>query len=324
MSKFIGRRSSFGIGKESPRGTAVAPSYWLNVLSFSHNDKVTKARKMGTHGGIWGGSQALVANKWAEGDVEVEMGDKSFGLILLAVLGTESSAVLETTAYTHTYTLQNDNQHDSLSLHINDPDRELIFKMSMIESLVMTFVPDELVKYTVSFKSRESVGYDSTVSYAAENKFLGRHLAIKFAAATGDLAAASETKIKSLTLTFNKNLEIYNALGSVQPNDILNKLFTITGEIELLYENDTMRDYMLDGSYKAVRLDLVNSDVTIGATSNPAFRLDLSKCDFEGWDADYAMDDIVSETITFTALYDDTNENVINSCYVINELSTDY
>ena len=82
----------------------------------------------------------------------------------------------------------------------------------------------------------------------------------------------------------------------------------------------TYRDYMLNGDYKALRLDLPNTDVTIG-TTNPAFRIDLSKVDFDGWDVDYALDDIVKQTITFTALYDlGLNDNVVNDCYVVNEV----
>jgi len=318
MSKFIGRRASIGIGKESSRGVGVAPTYWLNALSFSHLDKVNKVRNAGINGGIWQGDVALNTRQWAEGDMEVELGDKSFGLIMLAVLGTVSSAVNETTAYKHTFSLQNDNQHDSLSIYAKDPDRDLLFELSMIESLSIKIVPDELVKYTVSFKSKSSTSTSSTSGYVAESKFLGRYLTFKIAAATGNLTAASETKLKSLTLTFTKNLEMYNALGTIQPNDILNKMFSITGDLELLYEDDTAKNLMINGTYQAVRIDLVNTDVTIGASSNPSFRIDLSKVDFESWDANYNLDDIVSQTIKFNALYDFTNGNVINDCYVIN------
>ena len=108
-------------------------------------------------------------------------------------------------------------------------------------------------------------------------------------------------------------------LGTVQPEDILNKLFTISGDLELNYEDRTWANYMLDGSYRALRLDLVNTDVTIG-TTNPAFRLDLSKVDFEGWEPEYGMDDIAKQKITFIALFDlGGNGNLINDCYVVNE-----
>jgi len=318
MSKFIGKRLSVGIGKELTRGRDVAPTFWLNALAFNHEDKVNKARAAGISGGIWGDTAALVTTKWAEGDIEAEMGDASFGLILLATLGTSTPAVFSG-AVKHTYTLQNDNIHDSLTIVAKDPDRDLVFELSMLESLRIEFVPDDLVKYTASFKSRSSAAGSNTASYTAENKFLGRHLAFKYADATADLDAASAICLQRLVLTFEKNLQEIDCLGTVQKKDILNKLFNISMELDLLYEDDVEKNLMMtSGTYQAVRIDLVNKDVTIG-TTNPAFRLDLSKCDFEGWEADYAMGDIVNQRITANALYDFTNGNVINSCYIVNE-----
>jgi len=319
MSKFIGRRLSVGIGKEVARGTGVAASYWLNATSFSFYDKVTKINTEGRTGGIWGGDNSYVAQKWADGDIEAELTDKSFGLILLAALGTVSSAVFSG-AYKHTFSLQNDNQHDSLSIHTTNPIDDLIFELSMIDSLNIEITPDAIVTYTVAFRAKNSAGSSTTAAYVAENKFLGRHTSVKIADATGDLTAASTLScIKRLSLTINKNIEGTYCLGTVQQTDIINKMFSITGEIELDYESNTIKEYMLDGDTKALRIDLVNSGVTIG-TTNPSFRIDLSKVEFEGWEPDFAIDDIVTQTITFNALYDNTNENLINDCYLINEV----
>jgi hypothetical protein len=323
MSKFIGRQLGIGIGKEASRGVGVAPSYWLHATAFSHNDKVTKAREEGYNGGIWMGDQAFVAQKWAEGDIEVELTDKSFPLILLSAFGALSSAVVETTAYKHSITLTNSSQHQTLSLHTTNPIGDLIFELAMLDKLSIKITPNEIVKYTASFKSKSSQTSESTSTYVAENKFLGRHLSLKVAANTGALAAASKVAVKTLTLNIEKNTEIYNAIGTVQPNDIVNKNFSITGELELSYDDETYKNYMLDGTYKAMRIDLVNSDATVGATSNPSFRIDLSKVDFDAWEANYPLNDLVTQKISFTALYDlGGNGNVINDCYVINGVAS--
>ena len=320
MVKWIGRRMSIGIGLESTRGKLVAPSYWVNALSFNHEDKVIKARTNAGYGGIWGGSQSLVAQKWAEGEMEIEMGDKSFGEILHATLGTVST-ISQDGAYKHTFTLQNDNKHDSLSIQTVDPIGNLSFARAMIENLTIDFIPEDLVKYTVGFRSEPSLDGSVSASYSAENKFLGRHLNFKIAADTSSFSNATVC-LRRLSLTFTKNLEDSYCLGNKIPVDINNKKFEITGELELDYEDRTYRDYMLDGDYKALRIDLVNTDVTIG-TTNPSFRIDLSKVDFHDWDADHVLDDITSQTLQFTALYDlGGNGNVFNDCYLINEDSS--
>lgn len=315
-AKWIGRRLSIGVGIEGARGTGVPPNYWLNATSFTFLDKVNKARTNAGYGGIWGGSQALVAQKWAEGEIEVEMGDRSFGAILVALFG-DISSVGYLAANKHTFTLQNDNQHDSLSVHTEEPIGDLIFELSMVDKLTIEMTPEDLVKYTVGFRSKPSQASSSAAAYVSENKFLGRHLKLYIAATTGAFTSTT-VKVKRLSITFLKNLENDYVLGTVQPTDIVNKNFAITGEIELNYEDRVFRNYMLDGDYKAMRIDLTNTDVAIGHT-NPSFRIDLSKVDFDAWDADHALDNIVGQSINFTALYDlDGNNNLFNNCYLIN------
>jgi len=321
MSKWIGRRESIGIGAESTRGVGVAATYWLNVLSFSFADQPTKARSEAGFGGIWGGDQAPMVYQHAEGDMEVELGDSSFGVILKALLGTVSTANNGDSTYTHTYTLQNDNAHDSLSIHTVDPIGNLIFELSMIDSLVLNITPENIISYTVTFKSKSSqASAGETVTYTSENKFLGRHLTFKVAATTADLTAASKVNLKSLSLTFEKNAEIETVLSTSQPEDIVNKMFNIKGEITLNYEDRTWLNYVKDGTYRAIRIQLTNTDETIGSGSqNPDFKIDLSKCDFDAWDPDFAMDDLARQTLTFQALYDaGGNDNLINSCTLIN------
>lgn len=319
MAKFIGRRLAIGIGRETSRGTGVAPTHWLNATSYSLFDKAIKARSESGTGGIWGGDQALVARKYAEGEIECELDDKSFGLILYALFGNCSSAVKETTAYNHTFTLQNDAQCDSLSIHTSDSVGDLLYEMSMIDKITMTFKPEELVKYTVSFKSKGSVSNVVTASYTSNYKFLGRQLETKIATNTAALDAASKLTVASATITINKNAEIYNVIGSVQPTDIVNKKFDISGELELAFDDYTYMNYVMNGDYKAMRLDLINKDVTIGGSSNPEFKLDLSKVDFDAWDVSYPLDDLVMQKIKFNALYDlGSNNNVVNSCVLTN------
>ena len=321
MSKFIGRLCNLGIGKESSRGVGVAATYWLPKSTLSFDDKVQKQVSSLSYGNIGAfGNQSLVAQKWGEGDFESVVEDKSFGLLMLAALGTVSAASFNG-AYKHTYTLQNDCQHDSLSLYVDEPSGDLLFELTMLEKMELEFTPDDLVKIKCEFKSKSSAATISTETYVTQDKFLGRHLAFKIAALASDLTAATAISLKSLKLTITKNLILNQVLGTVQPEDILNKQFLISGEFELDYESRAYANYMLDGSYKAMRLDCVNTDVTIG-TTNPAFRFDLSRVEFDAWEVTRDNDELASQKIQFQALYDITNGNIINDCYVVNEIAS--
>jgi len=239
-------------------------------------------------------------------------------LFLLSSLGAVSSAS-DNGAYKHTYSLLEDNQHPSLSLTLDEPSGDLAFELAMVESMEITATPEETVKYTINFKSKSSVGSSGhSASYAAENKFIGRNVSVKLASLTSGLNAATALCIKSLTLTVAKNLVLDYCLGTVQPEDVLNKAMLITGSLELDYEDRTYANYMLDGTYRAMRIDIVNDQVTIG-TTNPSLRFDFSRVSFDAWEPTRDNDELVNQTITFTALWDITNGNVIDDCYLINE-----
>lgn len=325
-NEFIGRLVDVGFAREGTRGTFATPTYWIPKTLISVEDKVTKVNTKASYGNIGGeGNQALVAQKWAEGDFEFPILDRSFGLILYSLLGTLSTSGPVSSVYTHTFTLQNDNQHDSLSISVIEAGiAEMAFRLAMIESMEITIVPDNVVTCRVTFMSKRSADWNhGATSYIAENKFLGRHLTFKLATLTSGLSGASNIPMRSLTIRFIKNLRMDSVLGTVDPADFLNQAFSIEGDMTLNLTDKTYRALMLDGSYRAMSINLKNTDVVIGGgTENPEFNLDLSRVHFEGWESERPNDEIASQTLSFKALHDITNGNIINSCYLKNTASS--
>lgn len=322
-SLWIGRRQAVGIGVEATRGTAIGPTYWLSTLSFTFSDKPTRALSEASFGGIWGGDQAPVVLTHAEGEFDVELGDQSIGAILYALFGTVSSVANGDGSYTHTYTLANNNQHKSLTITTTEPIGQLYYAMSMIDTFELVIEPDSIMHYTVNFISKSSGDSGGQVaSYGAEKKFVGRNLTFKVAATTADLDAASKSNLKSLTFRVEKNAEATQVLATIQPEDIVNKRFNITGEITLNYEDRTFLNLVKNGTNRAVRIDIVHDD-DAGVGNNYQLRFDLSKCSFENFDPDFTLDEVVTQTITFNAMYDaGGNDNVINSVYLINAVAS--
>lgn len=323
-TKYIGRLVDVGIGKESSRGAGAVATQWLPKNNITVEDKVTKARSTASYGNInMEGNSALVAQRWAEGDIEMDLHDKSFGLLLLSLLGTVNTTGPSDSAYTHTFSLQNDNQHDSLAISVHEAGvGDLMFKLAMIESMELTIVPEDVVKLKIGFMGKKAVDSSHTVTYNAQNKFLGRHLSFKIASLTSGLTGASKININKLVLKFQKRLRASSVLGTVEPIDFLNQAFSIEGDVEMDVTDRTYHDLMTNGTYNAVRIDLTNSQALIGATSVPQFRLDLSRCDFEAWESQRPNDEITTQKFTFKALYDITNGNIINDCFLINGQSS--
>lgn len=322
MTKIIGRLVDVGIGAESSRGGGIAPTFWIPKSNYNFDDKVVKAHSNQSYGNIaMDGNQSIPAKQWSEGTIEMDMMDKPFGLILYALFGAKSVSGPTDSAYTHTFTLANTNQHQSLAVGVKQSSlASLMYKLCMIQSMTIEIVPEEIVKITLTLQGKRAVTSSHTVSYAAYNKFVGRDLSFKIASLTSGLGAATAIPIKKLTINFEKNTMLDHSLGTVQPIDILNQGFRITGDVELDYQDRTYVDYMSDGSYKAVRINLTNrrADALIGAATNPSFTLDLSRVEFDSWESAAPNDQILTQKFTFMALYDITNGNLVNSVTLVN------
>lgn len=324
MTKYIGRRIDLGIGRETTRGVGVAPTYAVPHVTFSFDDKVTKARSSAGMSSIQDSEEAFVTTKYGQGDLEGEVRDKSFGLFLYAMLGTLSTAGPTDSAYTHSFSLENTNQHDSLSLLVADGNTTELYKLVMLDSLELTQELDQLLMFNASFMGKQSVTSGATMpSYTVDNKFTKKHLRLKIAANIGSIAAASAISVKSLRLTISKNVVLDDVLGTAEPEDILNRQISIEGEITLNYEDETYKNYMKNGTNRAMEIAFINSDATIGSGTSPSLTMQFPNVDFFDWEPDNSLDEIVTQTITFKANRDVSGGNaLISTCSLVNTVSS--
>lgn len=320
MAKFIGRRVNVGIGKETSRGTAASSvGFTVPKSNYSIEDKANTATSVDSFSNIAGsGSQAIVTGRFGEGSLEGEINANSFGLLMYATFGTTSPAAYATSAYKHTYSIANSNQHPTLTIFTKDPIGDTAFKGCMIDTLEISAELNEIVMYTAGFKGRKGNDWSWTAAYAADYKFVSRDLTLKVAANTGALGAASAISVKSLTLTINKNSDYDWVMGTLEPEDVLNKQITIEGTLELNYEDRTWRDYMLNSSIKALSILLTNTRDTIGVAGNPAVYFEFPAVSFSEWETSRDNDDVVGQTVKFTALWDVSTGKMMSDSYVQN------
>lgn len=320
MSKFIGRLVKLGVGRESVRGEGAAPTLWMPITEFSFDDKANKAMSEAGVGQIIDSEDALVTTVFAEGDFTGELRTSTVGYILTNLLGSVSSVGPADEAYTHTFTLSNNNSHPSIALTVQDDIETVMHKLVMVDSFELTAELEEIVSMAVGFKSKRSVTSSGTPSYSFENKFIKKHVGVKVAANIAGLAAASTLSLKSLTFTINKNLMYDEVLGTAEPEDILNQQMSVEGELSLNYEDNTWRDYMMNGDKKAMEIAFTNTDATIGSGStNPSLTFQMPNVHFYEWEPNYALDEIVTQTVSFKAMADLTNsQQAIHLCQLVN------
>lgn len=327
MTKYIGRRVQLGVGRETTRGTGVAPTYQVPTLSFDFDDKVVKARSTAGLGLLEDSEEAFVTTRYGEGSLEAEIRARSFGYFLYAMLATPSSGYsvsgpTDTAAYTHTFTLANSNQHQSLTFLAVDPNTTEQYELVMLNELEIVVELDEVVKFTASFLGKRADSSSNTMpALVDEPKFTKKHLAFKVAASIDALEEATAVSLKSLRLRISKNVILDDVLGTAEPEDILNRQVSVEGEITLNYEDETWKNYMKTPTDRAVEIRIENTDELIAgcAATYPLILIEMPKVDFFDWAPNYALDEIVSQTVSFKGHYDTANaQNVINRIVLVN------
>jgi hypothetical protein len=322
MATFIGRKIEVGIGKESTRGTTVVPTYWLKKINADIEDKFETVVDESTMGIIEDATDLKVVKKFAEGEISGYVTDKAIGLFLFGAFGTVASAVKETTAYNHTFSTQQDDQCDTLTVDVNHPNEHLKFGNAIVSGLSFKAEVGKFVEFTAKIMAKMGIASATTPSYTAENNFIAKDATVKIATNAAGLDGASAINSKSAEISIEKEIESDDVLGNVEPLDFLNKKLSITGTVELMYDATTYKALALAGTEQALRLQFSDTSVTIGAASNPTLKIDLNKVKFTEWTKTTDSDNIVRQTLKFKALYSPTDSKMYT--VVLTNTATSY
>ncbi|MDF1498518.1 MAG: phage tail tube protein [Patescibacteria group bacterium] len=327
MTLLKGESINLGIGIEDPatRGTFVVPQNFIPARTPSGvNVKVTKALLKETKSSGIASQGSTVVQRMAGGDLEFNVRSESIGYLLKSLLGAVASVVKETTAYNHTFTvLPTDPQFPSISLALaQSGQQDYAYNGAIVKSIELKTPVDDLVNAKVEFIAKDEAEHtDFTPAFQADDYiFRPQDITIKLATNLAGLDAANAINVKELELSIDNSARPQQCLGSVTPTDNIAQMIEITGNIVLDYEGDTYHDLVVAGTYKAMRIELKRTDITIGASSNPTIQIDLAKVSFEANNPDRPIEDIVRDSLDFVAHYSDTDSKAI-TVVVTNEMT---
>jgi tail tube protein len=376
MAKIIGRQFQVGIGKETTRGTIVAPTYWVPFNDLTLDEKQEKVFDAQSYGIIEDSVAALTTKKYVEGSLSSNLHDTSFGLILYALLGTLTSHSAhsgESVVYDNIFNVAESTQHQSLTLAIHDPatSQDYAHANAVISKLEIKYALKQFVQFTASLMGQTGTTESAyTPSNTTENRFVPQYLNLNFAptvagvegtlTATGTcstttavtglsisttllrigmtvtgtnipagativaivsasaftLSVASTgsatsytfgpavVKVKSASITIDTNVEAQDVLGSLSPADFLNKEFKVDFSVEAIWQNESdFKTAFMANTSQAIIFDLKNTDVTIGSSTNPEFKLELPWCYITDLGRPIKVKDLIYQTIKGRAVY---------------------
>lgn len=324
MSRTIGKRASVGIGKETTPGTEVTPTYWLPVNEKSPGIVAEYVPDDSDYGVIHDTISSEVVYRKGEPSFDGIMYDQSFGLILLAALGSVSTSANtpETGVHTHTFSVLNSEVHPALTVAFKDANQDYCFPYAKLGELTLNLEKKALCRYEVSFVAQKKTTDSNTVAYATdENHWNSSMASFKLANTQAGLAAASVIPVENINLKISKELIEQDSLGSDEPVNIYNGVMTVEVDVEVLMDNTTYQSLFENGTVQAVQIKLLNSGVTIGLVSNPTLTIELNAVNFEALDFSYARNEIVRQTLTGKAHYKLTDSKAISAVLVNTEAS---
>lgn len=307
MANVIGRLMDVGIAVEGTRGTAETATHWIGTLDKDFDDKASFVKNESSYGTVLKDSNMALTREWAEGSISGKVGLDSIGVLLTSVCGASPSSAESSGEYTHTWYHTDSATNKSLTISYKDANQDLDFAGAMINSFTLNWELEQYLNFEAQFMSLKSASGSNTPSYSEEVEFHPSHSIIKLASAQSGLDAAQAIGLRSASVTFNKNAKGKEQLGSTTYADIHNGTVEVTGTMEVYYDGSTYKDLVFNETEQAVRLSVVNTAETLANSSNPSLTVDLYECRFSDFERSMGNDDIVTETVTFTAQVDFAN-----------------
>lgn len=309
MTRVIGRLTKLGLGRETTRGTSVAPLYWIPVLDLGFDDKFDLKDNESGFGNLAAIQDSRIVKQWAEGDYSGKIYDKSVGLELALLFGGVPTSVQRgvTGVYDNTYAMAQTNQHTSGTLVVAEANQNARYALSVINSWKLEADVGDYVKRTVNLIGKTGVTGSDTPTYTNENEFVSEDIVLKFAAAgaiDATIDGSTAVKAKSFSLEINKNADALQVFGTTGIDDVVNKAVEVSGEFEMYYDDRTYQALAAAGTHQAMRIEMLDSSVIIGGSgsNNPALRFTCREVALEFPERGFDNNDIMTLKISFRAM----------------------
>lgn len=311
MTIGIDRRSTFGLGKESSFGGGATPTSYFPAESVKMRPLMEFLERMGMRGRIESHHDKDIIAKSSELSFEGDFYDSESGHLLMAAFGSVSTGAdtPESGVHTHTFTVKNDQVPRSYQMEKGSGPSSAAYIRALgcvLNSLELDVVEKSRLRYNCGWMGKfPDDTEDGTAAYTEGNVFMSYHVSFQHGADLTAAASADATPFKQVKVNINKNA-LVQFLNSLEPSKIPNGKFECLGEITTLFEDATLYDLFKAGTKQAVIITITNTNVTIGAASNPKLTLQFPKCTLEEMDSGDDLDDVNTQKYAFVPEYDDS------------------
>ncbi|MGW2203419.1 phage tail tube protein [Streptomyces sp. NPDC001774] len=311
-----GLGAQLGIAPEVTYGTYVAPTKFVEITKAGLQLKKTTAQSAGIAAGrlLPLSDRRVVTQRQASGSVDLEVTTKGMGLLLQALMGTSVTPVQQavTTAYLQTHTLA-DSAGKSLTIQEGLPlttgtVTRKNFLGCKVTGAEFSCAAGEMLtsSFEIDAKNVEETSVLAAASYPTMAPFHFVQMAVK----TGTYASeTSRSGIRKASVKFERPMDtdrFYAGAQGLKAEPISNDQVKISGILEMDYVDTVLDDLHTSDAATSLVLEFVGS--LIASTYYETFRITLPAVKFD--EAPPTIDGfgVLKPTLSFTGLYDGTNQ----------------
>jgi len=296
----------FALGKETTRGTAVAPSKYIPVLKdteFEYKlnlvpDELVRGifERFPSHAGTKEGTAKISG---------IDVMSNNIGELLNSLYGkVTSSLVGPTNAYQHVFEKNNTTiQNPSYTVHINRGIGQKQYPLSVVKSIILKGTVDGKITAdcTVLFKSENTEGFTLSPTWSEMKPFMFYQTTVSF-----DNTADLQT-VKDWTVTIDNGSVYQRVLNNSQDvKDILTiGKINITGGMTVYFEDEARRTKFLNGDTTAIEIKAEGD--TIETSYKHTIKITIPAAKYTAYPFG-EVDGLLGAAVTFEGFYDLTTQ----------------
>ena len=323
---YIGRLWAIGIGKETTPWTAVAPTTWIPFETWEVKPVIETQKDTGAYGVIDETYDSRVVKNMSEIPLWGIVRNDFIWDILTGVLWIAEAPIDNGDGtYTHNFTRKNDNCPISYTSYYSNPvwDEEATY--CVFDNLDIELNSGDYVKFNTTLKGKAlaTPWTDRTPAFTDQKEFLVANAEVKFADTIWDLDSATAVELKNIKFTISKNVIDYQAIGSTDVTSLHNQQFNVTWDLEALFKDVVLRDYVLTNSKKAMSIKVLSQDIIWTWSAKSELYFEFARIGFNDWGKSTDSNGLVMQTMGFEAEFSAVDWKTI-SAKLVNEKSTQY
>lgn len=319
MAKIGGTQVTVGMGIESyaAPGVAVAESVFIPWLDFSMQGVSEKEGFKSARGIRNETSDSMIKRRYSQGSISFVPTAKIMPYALSLALGNVSSSSVSDSAYTHTFTVNNNNATPrTATLTAKAGGVQTAQYLNCVCNTLNIEVGDAYNKVDMELIGQFPGTDTMTESYVTETEMAYHNTTIKFGTSLSNATGNAATPLKSFKLNINNNVQLDEAFLSgsngIASGGLVNGRLKVTGSYSLHFQDTTeLAKYQANTKNACI---VTMEGALIGATSKETVQFKLGRIVLTKAPLEFKVDNLTILNQEFEVEFDATDLEIQAVC----------